>query len=288
MGRAIMAKSQRGEGSVYQSEFPVDQPVPIFDPTLLMGLILAAVVIAALAFAAGRLLGRKDNSEGYRGVAKTIHEAIKAKCVAATSAPSGELVSKTQELIEEVDRRIGAIIKFGGPCAKAMKGLTEALKGEPAEEKDKGKDAHGHGHAQGGGHGHGPGPGDHGGHGAGGHGGHGGHDPSCQCDRCVVAVVEAAAPNVTILGPRIGGQTVVISNPASPAKPADDHHAQHDAKVLDHKDFSKQVRMAVVEFSDFWSRGDCLLELERCQAMLTSTAPFPDMKALKLKAQSHH
>ncbi|OYW28417.1 MAG: hypothetical protein B7Z44_08615, partial [Caulobacter sp. 12-67-6] len=147
MGRAIMAKSQRGEGSVYQSEFPVDQPVPIFDPTLLMGLILAAVVIAALAFAAGRLLGRKDNSEGYRGVAKTIHEAIKAKCVAATSAPSGELVSKTQELIEEVDRRIGAIIKFGGPCAKAMKGLTEALKGEPAEEKDKGKDAHGHGHA---------------------------------------------------------------------------------------------------------------------------------------------
>ena len=277
---------------MYQSEFPVDQPVPIFDPTLLMGLILAAIVIAALAFAAGRLLGRKDNSERYRDVAKTIHEAIKAKCVAATSAPSGELVSKAQELVEEVDRRIGAVLKFGGPCAKAMKGLTEALKGEPAEEKDKGKDAHGHGHGHGGshghGHGHGPSGGDHGGHGGGGHGGHVnhvGHETSCQCDRCVVAVVEAAAPNVPILGPRIGGQTVVISNPA---KPADDHHGHHDhdAKVLDHKDFSKQVRMAVVEFSDFWSRGDCIVELERCQALLISTAPFPDLRELRLKALS--
>jgi len=58
--------------------------------------------------------------------------------------------------------------------------------------------------------------------------------------------------------------------------------------VLDHKDFSKQVRMAVVEFSDFWSRGDCVLELERCQTALTRTAPFPDLRALKLKAPSHH
>jgi hypothetical protein len=275
---------------VYQSEFPVDQPIPIFDPTLLMGLVLAALVIAGLAFAAGRMLGRKDNSESYRDVAKTIHEAIKAKCVAATSAPSGELVSKTQELVEEVQRRIGPIIQFGGPCAKAMKGLTEALKGEPVEEKDKGgKDAHGHGGGHGHGQGHGHGAAEHGGHGAAGHGGHvghGGHDPSCQCDRCVVAVVEAAAPNVTILGPRFGGQTVVIANPA---KPADDHHGHPpEPKVLDHKDFSKQVRMAVVEFSDFWSRGDCVLELERCQTALTRTAPFPDLRALKLKASSHH
>lgn len=279
---------------MYQSEFPVDQPIPIFDPTLLAGLVLAAVIIAALAFAAGRNLGRKDRGDQSRGVAKTIHDAIKAKCVAATSAPSGELVSKTQELVEEVQRRIGPLLQFGGPCAKAMKGLAEALKGEPVEEKDKGgKDAHGHGGGHGHGHGHG-----HGGHGHGqpqahgvadhgGHGavGHGGHDPTCQCERCVVAVIEAAAPNVTILGPRIGGQTVVISNPPSPPKPADDHHAEPEPKVLDHKDFSKQVRMAVVEFSDFWSRGDCLLELERCQAALTSTAPFPDNK---LKDLSHH
>ncbi len=275
-----MLDAKRGEGWVYQSEFPVDQPVPIFDPTLLVGLILAAVVIAIMAFAAGRLLGRKDKGERYRDVPKTIHDAIKAKCVAATSAPSGELISKTQELVEEIQRRIGPIVQFGGPCAKALKGLNEALKGEPPpEEKDKGgKDAHGKGHGHGAG-GHGP-SGDHGSHGA--HAapsGHGGHDPGCRCDQCSVAVLETAAPNVTILGPRIGGQTVVIANPPKPPEP---HHEEPAEKVLDHKDFSRQVRMAVVDFSDFWSRGDCLLELERCQKALTETAPLPKLKALQI------
>lgn len=288
----MMLDAKRGEGLVYQSEFPVDQPVPIFDPTLLVGLVLAALVIAIMAFAAGRMAGRKDKGERYRDVPKTIHEAIKAKCVAATSAPSGELVSKTQELVEEIQRRIGPVIQFGGPCAKALKGLHEALKGEPPpEEKDKGgKDAHGHGHAGGHGHGHGAGGhaaagGDHGSHGAhGAHGtpaGHGGHDPSCRCDQCVVAVLETAAPNVTILGPRIGGQTVVISNPPKPPEPHP-HHEEPPEKVLDHKDFSRQVRMAVVDFSDFWSRGDCLHELERCQKVLTETAPLPKLKALQI------
>jgi hypothetical protein len=259
---------------VYQSEFPVDQPVPIFDPTLLVGLVLAALVIAIMAFAAGRLLGRKDKSQSYKDVPKTIHEAIKAKCVAATSAPSGELVSKTIELVEEVQRRIGPVVHFGGPCAKALKGLSEALKGEPpAEEKDKhGKDAHGHGK----GHdtGHKPG-GDHGAgdHGAGEHGES--HGATCRCDHCVALVLETAAPNLTILGPRIGGQTVVITNPP---KPADPHHEEPAEKVLDHKDFSRQVRMAVVEFSDFWSRGDCLHELERCQLALTKTQALPKLK----------
>lgn len=273
---------------MYQSEFPVDQPVAIFDPTLLTGLVIAALVIAAMAFVAGRLLGRRDKGDGYRDVPKAIHDAIKAKCVAAISAPSGELVLKTQDLMEEVQRRIGPVILFGGPCGKAMKGMAEALKGEPpAEEKDKAaKDAHGHAPGHGAGHGHAPGGGDHGAHGS--HGAHpiAGHDHSCQCERCIVAVVEAAAPSFTILGPRVGGQTVVITNPppAHPPKPVDDHHlAPPEPKVLDHKDFSKQVRMAVVEFSDFWSRGDCLLELERCQLVLTSTAPVD-----KLKSHVHH
>lgn len=259
---------------MYQSEFPVDQPVPIFDPTLLVGLVLAALVIAAMAFAAGRMLGRKDKGQSYKDVPKIIHEAIKAKCVAATSAPSGELVSKTIELVEEIQRRIGPVVQFGGPCAKALKGLSEALKGEPpADEKDKhGKDAHGHGHGKGHDAGHKAG-----GHDAHGHGEHGeSHGATCRCDSCVALVLETAAPNLTILGPRIGGQTVVIANP--PPKPADPHHEEPAEKVLDHKDFSRQVRMAVVEFSDFWSRGDCLIELERCQLALTKTQALPKLK----------
>lgn len=263
-----MAKAQRGEGSVYQSEFPVDQPIPIFDPTLLLAILLAILVIAGIAFAVGRQWGRKDKNERFRETPKIIHEAIRAKCVAATSATSGELEKKASELVEEIMGRIGPVVAFGGPCAKALKGLTEALKGEPpAEEHGKG-----HGHAPA--HGHGQG------HGAG-KGGHApdsptGHDPSCRCDRCVAVLVEAAAPGFAILGPRMGDQTVLIANPA---KAADDHHDAHEEpKVLGHKDFSMQVRMAVVAFSDFWNRGDCIQELERCRDALVDTKPLPKLK----------
>ena len=241
---------------MYQSEFPVDQPVPIFDPTLLVGLVLAALVIAAMAFAAGRLLGRKDKSQHYRDVPKTIHEAIKAKCVAATSAPSGELFYKAQDLVEEVRRRMGPVLTFGGPCAKALEGVTEALKGEPVEDKSKQKDtpkgAHGGKKDDK--------PGHDDGHG----GGHGGHKPETE--------LELAAANVTILG----GQTLVLTGhrPGHEPDHGSDAHDEEEPKVLDHKDYSRQVRMAVVEFSDFWSRGDCLNELQRCQTALTKTEPF--------------
>lgn len=257
---------------MYQSEFPVDQPVPILDPTLLIGLVLAILVVAGIAFAAGRQWGRKDKGERFEETPKIIHDAIRAKCVAATSATSGELEKKAHELVEEIMDRIGPIIGFGGPCAKALKGLSEALKGEPPAE-EHGKD-HGKGHGKEHGKGHGAG--------AGGHGAADsatGHDPSCKCDRCIALVVEAAAPAFAILGPRIGDQTVVIAHPAKAADPHHDPHDEHEEpKVLGHKDFSMQVRMAVVAFSDFWNRGDCLKELERCQKALTDTKPLPKPK----------
>ncbi|MBO9557303.1 MAG: hypothetical protein J7515_01790 [Caulobacter sp.] len=242
---------------MYQSEFPVDTPVPIFDPTLLAGIALVVAAVAILAYFIGKHIGGRGRDERWREAPKTIHEAIKAKCVAATSAPSGELLYKAQDLVEEVQRRIGPVLAFGGPCAKALKGVTEALKGEPPEEKPKEKDKAkgGHGGAHGkkdDKHGHDDG-----------HGAHG-HKPETE--------LELAAANVTILG----GQTLVLTA----YRPEPDHGHEHDEhedeepKVLDHKDYSRQVRMAVVEFSDFWSRGDCLNELQRCQAALTKTEPF--------------
>jgi hypothetical protein len=251
---------------VYQSEFPVDTPVPIFDPTLLAGIALVVLAVAILTYYLGKYVGGRGRDERWREVPKTIHEAIKAKCVAATSAPSGELLYKAQDLVEEVQRRIGPVLAFGGPCSKALKGITEALKGEPVEEKPQDKPAKGaHGGAHGGKkddkHGHGDGHGGHGAHGV-------GHKPEAE--------LELAAANVTILG----GQTLVLTS-HRPAEP-DDEHEEEAPKVLDHKDYSRQVRMAVVEFSDFWSRGDCLNELQRCQTALTKTEAF------KSKATDEH
>jgi hypothetical protein len=246
---------------VYQSEFPVETPIPIFDPTLLAGIGLAVLAVAVLTYFVGKHVGGRGRDERWRDVPKTIHEAIKAKCVAATSAPSGELLYKAQDLVEEVQRRIGPVLAFGGPCAKALKGVAEALKGEPVEEKpkDKAKDVHGgrkddpHGH----GHGHDD--------------GHGGARKETE--------LELAAANVTILG----GQTLVLTGHRPGHEPGHGHDKpEEEAKVLDHKDYSRQVRMAVVEFSDFWSRGDCLNELERCQKALTQTAP-----GLKKPSEDH-
>lgn len=248
---------------MYQSEFPVDTPVPIFDPTLLAGIALVVLAVAVLTYFIGKHVGGRGRDDRWREAPKTIHEAIKAKCVAATSAPSGELLYKAQELVEEVQRRIGPVLAFGGPAAKALKGITEALKGEPLEEKDKDKPkgAHGaHGGKKDDKHGHGHGHDD----------GHGGHGHKSETE------LELAAANVTILG----GQTLVLTGhrPEPGHGPGHDEHEDEEPKVLDHKDYSRQVRMAVVEFSDFWSRGDCLNELRRCQAALTQTEPFEDDK----------
>lgn len=251
---------------MYQSEFPVDAPVPIFDPTLLAGIALVALAVAILTYYIGKHVGGRGRDDKWRDVPKVIHDAIKAKCVAATSAPSGELLYKAQDLVEEVQRRLGPILVFGGPCAKALKGVQEALKGDPPpeekpREKEKPKVPHGgkkddkHGHDDG--------------HG-GGHGAAAGQKAEIE--------LELAAANVTILG----GQTLVLTSPRPPSEPDHGHGHGHEPeepkeeapKVLDHKDYSRQVRMAVVEFSDFWSRGDCLNELQRCQAALTKTDAF--------------
>lgn len=258
---------------MYQSEFPVEQPVPVFDPTLVFLLILAGLAIAGLAFFAGRLTGRGDKGEKQSDVPKKIHDAIKAKCVAASSAHSGELVVKAQDLIDEVRLRVGPLLAFGGPCAKAFELLGKAMKGEPPEEKKK--DDHGKGDKHGHGHGHDK---DHGK----GHDSHG-HGDSKEREAAAIGLLTR---NVTIVAPK----TVVIAHAPKPDKPHDDHgdhdeHKEEAPKVLDHKEYMQLLRLAVADFSDFWNRPNCLRELEDCQKVLTETAPLPK---LKLGGADHH
>lgn len=247
---------------MYQSEFPVEQPVPVFDPTLVFLLILAGIAIAALAFFAGRLTGRGEKGEKTSDVPKKIHEAIKAKCVAASSAHSGELEKKAHELLDEVRRLIGPLLTFGGPCAKAFKHLSDAVDGKPPEEKPKegAKDGH-HGAAHGKDDKH-------------------GDDAVCavhgpekhKCDdKCRGGGVELLSRNVTI----VGSQTVLLASYKPDAKP-DDHH--EEPKGPDSKEFKQLLRLAVAEFADFWNRPNCLRELEDCQKALTTLPPMPKEK----------
>ena len=247
---------------MYQSEFPVDQPVPVFDPTLVFLLILAGLAITGLAFFAGRLTGRGDKGEKRGDVPKIIHDAVKAKCVSASSAHSGELVVKAQDLIDEVKLRVGPVLAFGGPSAKAFEHLAKAMKGDPPEEKKD--DKHGGGH---GGHGHGK---DHDKtH------GHDSHRPGDSKEHGG-AEVGVLTRNVTILAP----QTVVITQPSKPDPHGHDDHGRKDEgpKPLDHKEYMQQLRLAVAEFSDFWNRPNCLREIQDCQKALTETKPLPKLK----------
>lgn len=254
------AHAGQGEIGVYQSEFPVDQPVPVYDPTLWFALILACLAIAALAFYAGRLTVAKKKIGDDHKVPETIHEAIKQKCVAASSAHSGELEIKARELLAEVRRRIGPLLDLGAVCDTTFERLEKAVAGEaPKDEKhdDHGHDDHGHD--------------DH-------HDDHG-HKPKADSlspdgkphDKGRGGV-EVLSRNVTI----VGSQTVLFAK--EKGEHGDDHGHGKKPKALDHKTYAQNLRLAVAAFADAWIHPDTLATLKACRDALTETPPLAKLK----------
>lgn len=277
---------------MYQSEFPVETPVPIFDPTLLAGIALITLAVAALAFCAGRFTGRKGRDERWRDVPRTIHKAILARCVAATSAPTGELLRRAEELVAEVEARVGALIEFAA-CGKALKSLEKACRGqfpkpeakpEPKAHKPctcghqaKGEEAHDHGKP------------------AQPHGGTCKAPAPCQCVICCVPLnvggLALATPQVKISSK----QTVIVNATCAPVaapasapaphactcgagahgKPHEDEAHDKPEPPLEWSEHMRRLRLAVVEFADVWNSPDSLRLLERCQKQLTQTEPAP-------------
>ena len=241
---------------MYTSEFPVESQVPTFEPTLLVGIVLVVLAVAVLAYVLGRYRGVSEGKDQWVKVPKTIHDAIKEKCVAAASAPSGELVRKTDQLLDEIEKRIGRVLDFGGRYAEVLKALVKAREGKPRVEEKKAAPAAPGAHDK-------PGHDDHG-HDADGHG----HDPAGHDQK-----PPPAPTNVTILG----GHTLVVNPAPSAPPPAHPPHPPHppapeEPKPLEHDVYMQELRMAVVKFSDCWHRPECLDELTACQAQLTKTA----------------
>jgi len=244
---------------MYQSDFPVEQPTPVFDPTLIFLLILAGVAIAALAFFAGRLTGRGERREKASDAPRKIHEAIRARCAAAGSAHSGELEKKAQELLDEVERLTGPLLSFGGPCAKAFQQLSNALDGKSAGETLKAASNSGAAHDN-------PGkPGD---------------DAICAVpgsekhqgdDKRRGGGVEVLSRNVTI----VGSPTVLLGARAPDAK--HEGRSEHP-EGPGSKEYKQVLRLAVAEFADFWNRPNSLRALEDCQKSLTTLPPMPKEK----------
>nr|WP_232793255.1 hypothetical protein [Caulobacter hibisci] len=256
------------------------------------GIVLIALAVAALAFCAGRFLGRRKRDDDWRDVPKTIHKAILARCVAATSAPTGELLRRAEELAAEVDARVGALIAFGA-SGKALRALEKACVGEfpkpevKPEPKPKAKpkvctcsheaskDDHGHGHA------------------------HKPAETSCRAPgpcQCVICCVPVTVGGLALASPQVkihSKQTVIVNAACAPALApapsrctcgaADAHDDKHD-KAEDHEEekpepplewneHMRRLRLIVVEFADVWNSPDNLRLLERCQKQLTRTEP---------------
>jgi hypothetical protein len=222
---------------VHPSEFPIETPILFLDSALLAGIVLMVLVVAILAYYLGKHDGRRTRDERRREAPRIIHEAIRTRCVAAAGAPPGEMLDTARDLVEEVQWRLGPVLAFGGPYARAVRGMADALEGEPVVHDGGKGDTSGRGHDD----------------------GQGGARKGI--------ALELAAANPTIPG----DQGVVLAGARTGLAPGP-RSEEEQTKVLDPMDYSRQVRMAVVEFSDFWSRDDCLNELERCQKALTQTA----------------
>ena len=121
------------------TEFPIEDPAPVFDPTLFLAFVAAAVLLAALMF----WLGMKQGEGATRGDGRCqeIADAIKKKCTAARQADRHQLIGAATELHRELRDRLGEVLDLSDKIAPLNAELEEAL----------GFGGHGHGH----GHGHG-------------------------------------------------------------------------------------------------------------------------------------
>lgn len=113
--------------------YPQDFPVERFTPVIDLPMIVAGFLLLALAVAAGHAfarLGGRDRKPSPRTVATSIHIAIQRKLNAALAAHGGATSNAAQALVDEVDIRLGDVVRLTGDLGKATSALKDALAGK--------------------------------------------------------------------------------------------------------------------------------------------------------------
>jgi hypothetical protein len=253
---------------MYPADFPSEPPL-LIDPTLLVALILAMIVLMIISFAAGRQVGGRRRLGDSADVPKTIHKAIAKRAAMAAAAPSNLLVAATSRLVEEINTRLGAAVALGAPTGKYLKAMVDALKAEADPEEAKRKAAEHAAH--GGGHG--------GGHGAAhtSHDAHGEHEGEAHEDEEEGEYALLEALNTPTINIKTKGPIIFASDRSRKGKkPAPEpHHPPEELKDPSYKDAIRAVRQAVADFSDHWSRSETLRDLERLQKQMLETPDLP-------------
>jgi hypothetical protein len=118
------------------TDYPLD-PALAVNPVLV--LVLGAVVIAltVAAFLLGRGFEQRRSSFDHRRSAEDIHTAIARYAIAAVKAPQGELISRVESLLAEIEGRIGPARSLAAGSNSFVKALKDAVGGNAEKVQAK-------------------------------------------------------------------------------------------------------------------------------------------------------
>lgn len=239
----------RGRRVVYDySDFPTDAGGYEPQPWIELVLLAAVVVLPILAFFLARawFVGRGDADR--RKAVETIYDAIDVRARGAAAAVGPAILYGADLLVKEIKDRLGAVIALGGPLAKELKALEDAIKGPPPPPP--------------------PPP--------------VGHKCTCVCTCADAKGGEGRAKaedgqaqgqgqgqsQVSIL---TSGSVILTAPPATTAPITSTTGADSGHKL----DQTQRVRLAVGAFTDYWSghKAQRLKELSEAQKALLTPAP---------------
>lgn len=234
------------------SDFPTEVAGYEPQPWIELVLLAAVVVLPILAFLVARAWCVSQADGNRRKAVESIYDAIDQRARGAAAAVGPAILYGADLLVKEIKDRLGAVIALGGPLAKELNKLEEALK-DPCPPPPPP-----------------PPP----------------HHCTCVCT-CAAGKGETKAKasddsqaqgqgqsQVSIL---TSGSVILAAPPAPPPPPAPP--APGGAKL----DQLQRVRLAVGAFTDYWSghKAQRLKELSDAQTALLTPAPAVPKTAAK-------
>lgn len=110
------------------SDYPID-PIFAINPVLVLVLGVVIIALTVAAFLLGRGFEQRRSSFDHRRSAEDIHTAIARYAIAAVKAPQGELISRVEALLAEIDGRIGPARSLASGSNSFIKALKDAVGG---------------------------------------------------------------------------------------------------------------------------------------------------------------
>lgn len=119
------------------TEFPAEQSASAWDGPLgwILAILVLGVVFTAIGFMLGRHQVRRALDDNRRQAAEVIYDAIHAKLRLAVGATGGAVETQAQELLQEIERRLGRVSLVTNGFGKPVKAIDEVLHPKPKPQE---------------------------------------------------------------------------------------------------------------------------------------------------------